>query len=1009
MQGVQYISSLEKFSFLSEKLPLLNKSVSELVGAADQLLAKVNAAAMQTPDGTLQTLANVLDQALGLPANAVQLTIDGKAIKVGLAFHAGGTQQIPIDFDLKTLAAGVPGLAQATNLLDVNGTGNLTVAADADVNLNIGVDITDPASPKPFLYDDSNIHFDAKAQGTNLNFTASVGPLGLFIKGGSVNLDGDGNPNTPDSATFTVGITDDNHDGRHYFDELGTDDVHMALVGQAHATLPLFFPTSTQSIGNLSLAITDLSNISGTTSVTTPNLDAQFNAVDLLSNVGAMVDGLDQLLGTLQNGLDGQVFGRKLPLLGDHLKDGARFIDDIRTKGIEPLKNTLADKPPADALKNALFTALGPSGLGVLGDLDNNGTVDLNDIGVALDPTGNQILFNTRLHQAPVTLDVPLGFDIGLPGLGLNVDASVQAQVGYDFKLSFGLNKTDGFFFVTDTRDGSGNAIPELNVNVDATTPGLSATGRLALLQLTATDSATNPTHFGANFSVDLKDPNNDGKLTAAELAAGPALSDIVKAKLTAQANVNLHLVGGFGAGSSFPTISTDFGLNWAFSNTPTDAPDASFGSKPTVSFTNVKLNAGEFFSRFAKPILDNVQKVLGPIQPVIDILTAPLPVLSDIKAARNVLDFDHSGSVTLLDLVHLFNPNAKLDFITALGKTIDLINAIPTGIPNLMLDLGHFDIGADLRAVTQLKDTDLANVVQQDTSSQLTGQAANFKTKLADLNAVPGGGIAFPLLQNPSSVFKLLIGQDVNLFTYDMPTLSATFEFSQFYPILGPLGARFTGSIGATAHFGFGFDTTGLREYFNTPSDQRSVSMLLDGLFVSDRKNADGTGDDVNEVTLTGGIQAAAELNLGIASAGVSGGIFANIGFNLDDPNNDGKMRLNEMLAQLQRGPMCLFDVNGELTAGLSAYIKFLFSKKTFNIANVKLLDFNYSCPAVPEDPDPILATVLPGGILRLNVGPNAGQRLYGDLTDGDETLTVTPGTTANSVTVEEIGRAHV
>ena len=46
----------------------------------------------------------------------------------------------------------------------------------------------------------------------------------------------------------------------------------------------------------------------------------------------------------------------------------------------------------------------------------------------------------------------------------------------------------------------------------------------------------------------------------------------------------------------------------------------------------------------------------------------------------------------------------------------------------------------------------------------------------------------------------------------------------------------------GATAHFGFGYDTSGLREFFNAPSGQRDVSMLLDGLYVSDRKNADGS-----------------------------------------------------------------------------------------------------------------------------------------------------------------------
>src|SRR5262249_51241112 len=154
---------------------------------------------------------------------------------------------------------------------------------------------------------DSHFHFDAQATGSNLNFTASVGPLGLFIKNGSVNLDGDGNPATNDSAQFNVTIKDDNGDGRHYFDELDTGDVNMTLSGQAHASLPLFFPTQTSALNPpLAIAITDLSHISTTTTVTTPNLDVQFNASDLLSNVGAMLDGLDLLLQKLGGGVASQ-------------------------------------------------------------------------------------------------------------------------------------------------------------------------------------------------------------------------------------------------------------------------------------------------------------------------------------------------------------------------------------------------------------------------------------------------------------------------------------------------------------------------------------------------------------------------------------------------------------------------------------------------------------------------------------------------------------------------------
>src|SRR4029079_6764008 len=110
------------------------------------------------------------------------------------------------------------------------------------------------------------------------------------------------------------------------------------------------------------------------------------------------------------------------------------------------------------------------------GDNDGNNTIDLNDIGVVLNGNGSQILFNTRLRKVATALDVPIGFDVGLPGLGLDIDGSVQAKFGFDFKLSFGLNKSDGFFFVTDTRDASNNPIPEMNLSLDASIPDFSAT-----------------------------------------------------------------------------------------------------------------------------------------------------------------------------------------------------------------------------------------------------------------------------------------------------------------------------------------------------------------------------------------------------------------------------------------------------------------------------------------------------------------------------------------------------
>ena len=112
------------------------------------------------------------------------LAIDGKAIKVGLSFNTGSE---PGSDRLRPGHAGVGhcGIVGLSNLVDVEGKGKLNVGANATVNFDIGVDLTDPLSPKPFLYDSTGISLTRRATGTNLEFTAAAGPLGLFIKGGT--------------------------------------------------------------------------------------------------------------------------------------------------------------------------------------------------------------------------------------------------------------------------------------------------------------------------------------------------------------------------------------------------------------------------------------------------------------------------------------------------------------------------------------------------------------------------------------------------------------------------------------------------------------------------------------------------------------------------------------------------------------------------------------------------------------------------------------------------------
>ncbi len=187
------------------------------------------------------------------------------------------------------------------------------------------------------------------------------------------------------------------------------------------------------------------------------------------------------------------------------------------------------------------------------------------------------------------------------------------------------------------------------------------------------------------------------------------------------------------------------------------------------------------------------------------------------------------------------------------------------------------------------------------------------------------------------------------------MPTFRAGFEYSQFFPIFGPIGARFTGSIAAAIDFNFGFDTFGLRQF--AASGYTDTGLIANGFFISDTATVDGTGADVPEVTLSGALKAALELEVAVARAGVGGGIFVDVFFDLHDQSGDGKIRVDELKENFNIGPLHIFDVTGTLSAKLFAYFEIgirVFGKykkvagKEWELAEVVLLNFSLPRPKI-------------------------------------------------------------
>ncbi len=708
------------------------------------------------------------------------------------------------------------------------------------------------------------------------------------------------------------------------------------------------------------------------------------------------------------------------------------------------------NEPWADALDNtsvyevvnlageAVTTSSGKFVDGTLADITS-----FNNLANVSDVKDAEIWWKMKIGQNLVDAGADIGFDIGVPGLGLKTEGDINLNLTWELDLGFGLSGKDGFFFFINDDD---ELLLKFNVVADA-----ALTGSLGFLQFTAEnknvggDAAT--THLSATIGVDLYNKSDkigpphapDERLGLSEL--GNLRFDVgVAADASVELGMTLGLTGDQG---SFPEIQADFFLDWALPDGDPIAQgiqpislfnppaDFSFGRSiqdglKTVEFRNVGLDLGTYISNVVKPILEKIQDITEPVQPIIDIVTTPLPVLSDLGLDITLLD--------IAKMTGLVNP-ALITAIETIADVITLVNSIDVSEGSLVIPIGDFtiyeaadrdlidsfvagatngkkfDLGSgsfDIKEVSGLFKPGgqigqaLGNI--SPVLGEIAGVAGEVLTNLAAANGVgpTAKPFKFDILEDPTSIFGLLMGEDVTLLSYDMAPLKLDGEFTAFFSIFGPLGVSINLEAALNVDFAFGYDTRGLRDFAD--SGFRNPLLLLDGLYVDDDPTPSdpSDGQDPAELIFDAGLWAAAELNLGIARGGVGGGLFFHAEFNLFDNDGDGKVRLDELatnfLNQLRvdndleklLAPLAIFDVSGELTAELFAFLKIDFGfftlDKRFNITDpVTLLDFdvNFNRP-------PVLASELDNGDLIINIGEFAGQRELGDLSDFGEHIKI-------------------
>lgn len=979
--------------------------------AATQAAANLGApitAALDTSIGTGDGAANdgsgaVTKTALKLHFN---LTL---AFGIQRDFELNLAELIPLlPSSIASLLAGI------TSFVDVGGTGHLNISASAQLTIDFGLDVTNPCSPKPFIYDTTGIALRGRITATNLNFNASLGPLGIFVQNGSAAVDGDGNPATADDVNFSLGLIDNNGDGRHYFSESFINPSNLALTfsGAVGVKLPLYFPTAGLPMGGSAadgntdgypdnyfvLSIPSLSNFfagaSGSVVVITPHLDTLIGSIDfctLLQNSGLLLDGLDELLGRIESGLDTVAFSGNFPLVGDKLSQGANFIHNFRQGLLADLRQELSQVGGdttmlvENAIKKAFWDTLGPSpGLNLLVDPATGAALDpalgFGQLQIHLDcSTG--LVVNLRLKKTIAVVDTsanPIAINLGIPTLGLKINGNVVIKIGFDLRLDFGINTTEGFYFNTSNPVDSLYPVsgrPELVVDLSVAVPQLDVTGSLFFLDLRIKDGhVANPggpnSSFIGQFIVDLRDPvGTNDHLTFADMTSGAfSFADAFKTTISATAGVHLDLEISFGSNAAFPSITAEFDLTWAWSN------NSASDSTLNVAFNNITVDAGTFISKLLVPILLQVQKVTGPLEPVLKLLVDPIPGLSDLSG----------HDVTLLDIAEGFGylkPGARkfIETVVTITNIMDDMATATAGGNTLKFNLGSYTISG-----TSTASTGAATVVAgpwQQTPSNSGGGSGPIANALSELSDI---GFKFPIL-SLSEIFKLMQGQPASLVEFTMKPLEFYFDYSQSISLYPPfltlvLGGYVSGRVDLT----FGFDTYGLQIY----QQSHNVLDILQGLYI---KDTDANGVDVPEVTLSGGIFAGAAAGVSFGPvevlAGVGGGLSLDLNFNLNDPNADGKVRALEILANAERDIRCIFDIHGQVDLVLFAFLKvkalFLKFEKTWDFPPITLYEFDLTCPP------PILAHTN-GGQLVLNMGPDAHRRENVNTDDNDETFVV-------------------
>ncbi len=553
-------------------------------------------------------------------------------------------------------------------------------------------------------------------------------------------------------------------------------------------------------------------------------------------------------------------------------------------------------------------------------------------------------------------------------------------------------------------------------------------------------------TELSITAALDIQEPGDeadwDGRLTMPELFAGlqevfsPSLEATAQIRLAVDANSD-HLTGfidevtsGFLA-IDLPSVMFDFVVDASAKVVKaTDDMGMETGgftvdyAIDTLRFDNISVDLGELLSSLVKPLVEGIGDVLGPIFSVLGdgadatqgFLNEPLPVLSDIASLLGISD-----DFSLLDFTgNKESFNLLIDAFIGMADLIVAIGDLQFPDGPIILPLGCWELDMDPESALYFPNTktpipcavaDSFNSLDPSLQDILTalGVTAEFTNEVS----IAPGGFRLDIL-SLDSMLNMILGEPFDIISFNLPTVDINLGLDVGFDF-DILSFDISGGVNVHVNLGLVYDSTGLERISDAIENgaQPDPLDLLDGFYI---RNEVGP-----ELSITGGFSGSGGVDIRtpgfcvdlgflgeacfpefvIFSVQASAFLNIAIGFDIKDPNEDGKLRLDEIFAftndfQNPEQIFNMFDITGALTGGFSISGTILgvslstddlpinFTHISGNISLSDLLGFL----GLPQ-PLPVLAEKVAIGVdqfeLRINAGAYDYARLFRDIDDGD------------------------